>query len=515
MLANFAGLDLARLLSQRAAERRDHPFLVWAPFEAPAVAWSYARFADAAARIAGGLARRGVRSGDRVLVHLENCPETLLVRFACARLGAVCVATNPMLAQAELAARLEASGAALAVTQARYAPLFSRSALRALLVVASDGSAPAADEAFDALLADDPAPPRHADPGAIASILYTTGTTAVPKGVLWTHANALWAARLGALQQAIRPQDVYHVFLPLFHVVGLGWSVLPALWSGATVLLQSRFSASRYWDAACQHRATLGSQVLFTSRALAQQPVPEHCFRQWTDALSRADHERHFRLRIVGGWGMTEVLAQAIVGDPWGEQRSGAIGRPSCGYRLHIDDDSGQPVEPGGTGHLLVGGERGVSLFAGYDGDEAATRAAFDARGLFRTGDRVTLHEDGWIEFADRVKDVIKVGGEGVSAAEIERAVLAVRGVQEVAVVARSDAAWGEVAVAFVVASAPVPPTLAEDIVAHCQRVLAKFKVPREVILLPELPKVGFGKIAKARLRERLTDPSTQTGDAA
>lgn len=509
-MMSFAGLDLASLLDERARQRGEHPFIHWSPFDAPADTWSYRRFAESVARVAGGLAARGIGRGDRIMVHLENCPETLVARFACARLGAICVSTNALAAGPELDYYAGFTGARAAITQPSLAPLVGAHCrqLEWIAVTGTDaGTAPAPSDSFAALHGE-PLQARAPDPALAASIMFTTGTTSRPKGVLWTHANALWGARLGALQQALRADDVYQTFLPLFHVVGLSWSFTPALWAGASVVLQPRFSASRYWDAALEHRATIGSQVIFTTRVLAQQPFPrEHRFRQWTDANCIAEYESLFGLRIVGGWGMTEVIAQAIVGDPWSPQRSGSIGRPSAGYGVRILDDDGRPVAPGDTGHLSIKGVPGVSLFAEYFHDSQATAEAFDADGWFLTGDRVTLHEDGWIQFADRAKDVIKVGGEGVSAAEIEAAARAVPGVAEVAVVARPDADYGEVAVAFVVSAPGAQNGLEDAVIAHCRTSLAKFKVPREVIMIDALPKVGFGKIAKAQLRERLKRP--------
>ena len=182
------------------------------------------------------------------------------------------------------------------------------------------------------------------------------------------------------------------------------------------------------------------------------------------------------------------------------------MGRPSSGYRIFIEDDDGNPVGPGETGTLTVGGVRGLSIFKEYDNRPEANEEAFDEHGRFRTGDRVRLDEDGWITFADRIKDVIKVGGEGVSAFEVETVVAAVSGVRENAVVAGPDPNYGEVAVAFVVpAEGADPDRLKDRILEHCRASLAKFKVPREVIVVDALPRVGFGKISKVALREWLT----------
>jgi carnitine-CoA ligase len=514
-ISPFAGYDIAALIEERGRQRGDHPFIVWAPFEGAEEIWSYARFAETVARLAGGLAARGVKPGDRVLVHLENCPEALLARFACAWLGAVCVGTNAMAAGPELAYFAEATRAVAAITQPKHAAMLAQHApgLGWIAVTATDagtppapGTAPKVGESFDSLIGD-PLPRRTPDPMAPSSIMFTTGTTSRAKAVVWTHANVLWAAQLGALQQALRADDVALVFLPLYHVVGLTWSFMPMLWIGGTIVLQPRFSSSRFWPVALHHRATLASQVGFTAVALRKQEVPrDHSFRQWI--VSHHDIENLARFNVascIGSYGMTELVAPVIVGDPWAQPRPRSLGRPSLGYRIKIVDDDGALVPPGGTGRLLVGGVRGLSIFLEYDGNPAANGEAFDDDGFFRTGDIATLHEDGWIQFVDRAKDLIKVGGEGVASSEVEAVIRATEGVREAAVVGRPDAVYGEVVAAFVELDAGADEAaIRARILAGCQASLAKFKVPREIIVVAELPRIGNGKIPKAKLRELL-----------
>jgi crotonobetaine/carnitine-CoA ligase len=513
-LLPFAGQDVATLLEERARQRGDHPFLVWAPFEGAPRRWTYAQFAEDVARLAGGLAARGVQPGDKVLVQIENCPEVLLTWFACARLGALCAPCNPMATGPELEWFAQLTGATCAVTQPRLVDVLARHcrAMRFIAITQSDAGAPAQPHSaserfidFETLFGE-ALPSRPPEALAPVAIMFTSGTTSRSKGVLWTHANALWGAKLGALQQGLRTNDVYHVFMPLFHVVGLSWSVLSTLWSGATVVLQPRFSASRFWPAALEHRCTIASHVHFMTRLLAQLPVPEgHCFRQWGSSVWLPEQESHFGVRILGWWGMTELITQGIIGDPHAPQRAHTIGRPSLGYAIRIVDNEGKPVPTGQPGHLHVRGVRGVSLFAGYYGDPQATEEAFDANGWFRTGDVVIAHEDGSIQFADRAKDVIKVGGENVSAADVERIVSEVAGIWECAVVAKPDPVYGEVAVVFVTLHPDAPESVGEHVIERCRAVLSKFKVPREVIVIDEMPRVNVGKIGKAELRRRLT----------
>jgi crotonobetaine/carnitine-CoA ligase len=514
----FAGWDVAALIEARARQRGAHPALIWAPFDGRARAWSYAELAGAVARIAGGLAARGIVAGDRVLIHCENCPETVLARFACAWLGATALLSNAHLTAPELARIIAALRPRAAITQPSLAERVAQAGggLEWIALVQTDtgdARAPAAVARADdfSRLYGEPLPRRVPDPTAPAMILFTTGSTAAPKAVLWTQANLLWAGKVGALQQGLRPDDIYQVHLPLFHVVGFTWSLVPALWAGATVLLQPRFSVSRFWPAALAHRATVASHA-GTDGFLRRESVPKHSFRQWLFAWHDPERNGYFGVDGCTGWGMTEMIIPAIAGDASMDQRVLSVGRPYPGYTVRIEHEDGLPVRPGETGHLLIGAVRGLAIFQEYVDNPQAMAEAFDARGFFHTGDRVTLHEDGWIQFKDRVKDMIKVGGESVSASEVEAAVMSAGGVAEVAVVARPDAAYGEVAIAFVVLEAAGATDQAGASVAvariaqHCSGSLAKFKQPREIIIKDALPKIGNNKINRPVLRELAKD---------
>lgn len=499
----FEGLNLARLLVRQAQARPAHPFLVWAPSEGESGTWTYERFAAEVARLAGGLAARGVQPGDRVVVQLENCPEFLLTLFACAHLGAVCVPLNAMAVGPELAYFVEAVQAVAAITQPSLAqPLLELKDKLRWVAVTGEGSNLPGAQRFSSLLAE-PIPVGEHDAASPLLVLFTSGTTSRPKGVLWTHANGLWASRIGALQQRFLPTDVMQAFLPLFHVVGLSWSVLPMLWVGGTVVLQPKFSASRFWPVALQHRCTLASQVIFTANVLMEQPVPDHHhFRQWCNALWLPEQASTFGVTMLGAWGMTEMTAQGLISDPGMPPLPGSIGRPSVGYEVRVENDAGEACGPGEMGRLLVKGIPGVTIFARYWNDPDATREAFDERGYFITGDMVRVQDDGSIRFSDRRKDLLKVGGEGVSAAEIERVIRGVPGVNEVAVVGRPDAVYGEVPVAFVMKVDGEDAALRAAVLEACGVQLARFKQPREVRIVADMPRISIGKVSKQTLRE-------------
>jgi crotonobetaine/carnitine-CoA ligase len=515
----FTRQDVPTLLAFRAATRRDHPFIVWEPFEGEAQTWTYGRFHHDVGRIAGGLVRRGVKAGDRVLIHLDNSPEALLAWYACTWVGAVAVTTNARAADDELAYYADHCGAVAAITQPKFAERVATHcrSLRWVVVTATDnGAAPAhpvePGQRFETLDAEPP-PRRAPDPLAPCSVQYTSGTTSRPKAVLWTHANALWGARINAVHEDLRPDDVHLVHLPLFHTNAQAYSVLATLWAGGTAVVLPRFSASRFWPLSLKHRCTWVSMIPFCVKALMAHEVPaQHAYRLWGSAVCAPPYDTHFRVQTMGWWGMTETITHGIVSHPAWPSPPLAIGRPAPEYGIAIVEDDtvpmaeGRAVLPGGAGQLLVRGIRGLSLFQEYLGNAAATADSYTADGWFRTGDRVELLDDGSIRFGDRTKDMLKVGGENVAASEIERVILAVPGVHECAVVAQRHAMLDEVPVAFVRPAAGTPPGLAERVAAACVAQLADFKRPHAVRLVDDFPRSTLEKIAKAQLRQQLLD---------
>jgi carnitine-CoA ligase len=513
----FAGIDVPWLVALRARTRRDHPFLIWEPFDGAGESLTYGAFDERVGRLAAGLARRGLGPGDFLLLHLDNCLETILAWYAAAELGAVAVTTNTRSSGEELAYFAEHCGAVAAITQPAYAELVNRECrrLKWLAVISHDAGAPPAPgrgperaESFAGLLGDAAdRPKRPRDPRAPVGVQYTSGTTARPKGVVWTHANALWGAKVNAAHEELRADDVHLVYLPLFHTNAQAYSVLATLWVGASAVIQPKFSASRFWPVAQKHRCTWTSTIPFCTRALMEIERPkQHSFRLWGGGVSEPPSDAYFGVKTIGWWGMTETMTHGIIGEVSQPNPPLSIGRAATEYEIRILGADGRAVQPGETGELVIGGVPGVSLFKEYLNNPAATAASYDAAGFFQTGDRVTLLEDGFIRFADRSKDMLKVGGENVAASEIEQVILGIAGVREVAVVARPHRMLDEVPVAFVIRQPDAPADVAETILAACRQKLAGFKVPAEVRFVDEFPRSTLEKIAKAELRKLLRD---------
>jgi carnitine-CoA ligase len=516
-LTPFDGTDIWALLAARAAARPDHRFLRWRPFRGPGGEWRYAEFLRDAECVAAEFWRSGVRRGDRVLIHTNNCPEMLLTWFACARIGAVAVSTNAKLSSEELSYVAEKVGPVLAVTQADLANLVLAAcpSYTPLFVAPGDGDAlmPPLDDRiqnFAALLNTTvSAPERQVDLTlSPLAIQFTSGTTSRPKGAVFTHANALWGARVGAAHMGLNEDDISLVYLPLFHIVGLSWITLATLWAGGTIVLQPRFSASRFWPVSVECGCTFTVMMRFCLTALDRQEIPNHRYRLWNYGMLDPALGQRYRVRTNASWGMTEVVTEGTISEASLPCALGGIGRPAPEYQIRIVDDDGQSVGPGAIGHLEVRAQRGVGLFLEYYDDPAGTEAAFTGDGFFRTGDLVVQVEDGSLRYVARAKDMLKVGGENVAAAEIERVIAGVDGVREAAVVGKPHEFLTEIPVAFVLLEEDVVDRdgVLAAIATACEIKLASFKRPREIRFVHELPRSVNEKVAKRELRRIMAE---------
>src|SRR5262245_30676558 len=234
----FSGMDVAGGLAERAARFGARTFLVWEPGSGIAGRWSYAEFAAEVERVAAGLAARGVGRGDALLLLLDNSPAFLFCWFACARLGAVAIDTNTRYSSDELAYALERTGALGIVTHERLLPRLEGVAGGRWCVAIDEETGTCLELRGDTTLL----PAHLPDPAAPLCIQFTSGTTSRPKAVIYTHANALWGARVGASHARLRADDVCLVYAPLFHTLALSWQMLSSFHVGGTVVLLPKFT---------------------------------------------------------------------------------------------------------------------------------------------------------------------------------------------------------------------------------------------------------------------------------
>ena len=515
--------DIPGLVAHWAAATPDHPALVWSPREGAGRRWTYAELLTDVHRLAAGLAARGIVQGDKVLIHSENCPELVLAWLACATLGAVGVTTNTKSVGAEMTYFAEHTGAVAAITQPQYAAMVAEAApaLRWIAVTADNsGDAPTVDEAahgfeaFDALFAAEADwTPRPAEPMLPFGIMFTSGTTSRPKAVVHTHANAVWASRTGPRNIDLTTDDTYIVFLPFFHVNAQSWSFFSVLGVGATAILMPKWSQSRFWPVVVEHGVTHTSVMPFVIPTLMSPDKPEHhTLRVGVFGLIVPDLERMTGIAIYAAYGMTETVTHAITGKPAERLPARSMGHVTPGYEIAVvDKETGELCTDGRTGELWLRATRGIQLFLEYYRNDEANATAFED-GWFKTGDMVKMGEGGNVFYQERDKDLLKVGGENVSAREVEDLVLSHPAVQSVAVVGKTHEFLDEVPVAFVI---PMPgdhdeAAVEAEVIAACTEHLAGFKVPRAVYFVDEFPTGTLDKILKNKLREMANErPAT------
>lgn len=464
---------------------------------------TYAEQLDRLRRTAAVLHAAGVRRGDRVHLQTGNRPEFYDIWFATALLGATLVPTSPQSTADETRYVLADAAPVVSIVAPDQLPA-TRAAAAGLpvTVLALDG----ADSIETRAATADPTTVRETEPADPAAILYTSGTTSRPKGVLVTHANYLAVGHAVARHLAVTPADRWLVALPLFHANAQYYCTMSALVTGASIVLAPRFSASNWGRQAADHAATLGSLFAAPIRMILARPRPPAAVRlravlfaqNLTDEQA-ARFERQFDTRLLQLYGMTETVLPPTMNPDSGQRRWHSIGRPLPGVTLGVVDETGAPVPPGNPGELLVGGVPGQTLAAGYLNRPDVTEATFGG-GWLRTGDLVRADPDGFLYFVDRTKDMIKRSGENISAGEIERVVNEHPAVLECAAVGVPDPVRDE---AIVVCVVPRPGHRADpgDLVEWCRARLSAYKVPSVIEVVDTLPRTSVGKIRKDVLR--------------
>jgi crotonobetaine/carnitine-CoA ligase len=510
-LVQMHGQDVPWLLEHWAEQKGSHDALVWSPASGQRERWTYAELWRDVQRVAAGLRDRGVGKGERVIVHSENCPEMLVSWLGCATLGAVAVTTNTKSVPDELAYMITHADAVAAIVQGRFSSILRKAGpqLRWVAVI-DDEEGPTDDDgslphlAFADLQTEATWVRRPAEPLLPSGVMFTSGTTSRPKAVLHTHANAIWASRSGSRVIGLADDDCYLVYLPLFHVNALYWSFFSVLGVGATCVLMPKWSRSRFWQVVADNGVTHISLMPFVIPELERADRPATRLRMATFGRNLPGLEERTGIRVTTAYGMTETVTHAIAGLPGERGPFHAMGRVNPGYEvLVVDPETKELSGPGDIGELWVRGTRGIQLFLEYYGDPVATAAAF-SEGWFKTGDLVWMAEGGTLFFQERDKDVLKVGGENVSAKEIEDRVLSIPGVASVAVVGKAHDFLDQVVCAFVIRTPDAPPEafLREQIIDTCRERLARFKVPRAVYFVDSFPTGTLDKLLKNKLRE-------------
>ncbi|MHC0505421.1 class I adenylate-forming enzyme family protein [Achromobacter aegrifaciens] len=471
---------------------------------------SFIQLREAARAFAAGLQARGVKPGDRVFVFMGNTAEYVPLWMGLMLAGAVIVAGNIHLTAPEVAYQLEHCQPALALVEPAHEALV-REVCAGMeqapdIVPVKRGSLgqEGLSGALAAASADYRAPELCSDD--LAQILYTSGTSARPKGVMLTHANLLWCGQAGAANSGIGRADRVFNNKPLFHA-NCQETVLSCLTAGATAVIGERYSATRYLRQLIEHRITICSLSGMLCRTLLNQPATPfdtaHQVRYAGYAINISEAEiaafiERFRIPLRNGYGQSETMLYITLQPHASPSAYPSIGRATPDREVFVVDDDNRPVAVGAVGEIVVRGRPGRTLTLGYYRDPAATQAVFEG-GWLHTGDLGYQDAKGNFFFFGRKKEVIKRAGENISAAEVEEALMGHPAVRDVAVVGIPDPVRDQSVKAFVVLHAGHQAD-ADAIKTYCAGRLAYFKVPEHVQFMAELPRNASGKVQKRAL---------------
>lgn len=473
------------------------------------VVLTYRDLDDRATALAAALLGAGFGVGDRIATLTGNSADHVVLFFACAKAGFVLVPLSWRLSPRELAQQLDTSDPSLLLVEDEFAALADAALERLAHSVARGGLGAhgiegevvppirrAADAVIQRAVRDD-------DP---LLIVFTSGTLEQAKGAILTHANCFWTNLSLSRTAEITSGDTVLAVMPQYHVGG--WNIQPLLawWMGATVVLERTFDPDRVLKLIADRRITTMMGVPANYLILAQHrsfaetdlsslahalvggaPMPEPLLRVW--------HSRG--VALTQGYGLTEASPNVLcLPDEDARSRVGSAGKPYPHIEVAVSDPvTGERFTGACTGELLV---RGPGVFAGYFRAPEATRAAL-RDGWLATGDLVSRDAEGYYRIVDRLKDIFITGGESVAPAEIEGVLFGHPAVADVSVVGVPDERWGEVGVAWVVVR-PGVATDETDLLGYCAGALAKFKVPRRILFVTEIPRSASNKAMRRTL---------------
>jgi fatty-acyl-CoA synthase len=459
----------------------------------------------------------GVRKGDRVLALLFNTHELIETMFACAKIGAIFVPINTRLSVDEVEYIVRDASGHVFLYDERLEQIAEGIRERVdhvlySICIGKDGGA--ATFSYEELRSRFPAeePTFEVNHDDVHMIMYTSGTTGNPKGAMLTHGNTQWNAINCINFLPIEEKDITYAVAPLFHIGGMSVFTTPTLYKGGTVVLCDKFDPKTTLETIEKEKVTTIFLVPAMWLAIMQYPNFE-------------DYDiRSLRLNISGGapcpltvieffqqkgipfyegFGLTETAPfVSVLDDRNSIRKKGSIGKTPIHTEARIVDPMDRDVPVGEVGELLV---KGPNVFVGYWNKPEATKEALK-NGWFYTGDLAKMDEEGFLYIVDRKKDMIISGGENVYPVEVEQIIFRMPNVKEVAVVGVPDEKWGESVKAYIVLSDPTKKITLEDVQQFCDGKLARYKIPKNMEIIDQLPRNATGKVLKTVLRKSEKD---------
>lgn len=466
---------------------------------------SYAAFHSRIQTVGGWLASRGIGPDDVVAVLMKNSPAFLDIAFAASHIGAIFLPINFRLASDEIAYIVENSGARLLIADEEFRASAAGPAPIVLVDVTAQSNATRLGPGAK------PAEAHRRRASDLMRLMYTSGTTDRPKGVMLTYGNIHWKSVDHVLALGLSRDTRLLVAGPLYHVGALDLPGIAVLWQGGMLSILRDFDAAQCLAAIEADRldgAWLAPVMTTSILTLPDRGRYDVSSLRWAigggektpEARIRAFSQYFTNARYIDAYGLTETCGGDTFMEPGLEiTKIGSTGRAVPHVKIEIRDDMGHRVVPGENGEICL---RGPKVTRGYWKDPEKTAAAFFGD-WFRSGDVGYLDEDGFLYLTDRKKDMIISGGENIASSEVERVIYELPQVREVAVIGMPDQRWGERPIAVVVLADSAALEL-PDLTEHCRQRLASFKVPKQLIIRDSLPRNPSGKVLKRVLRAEL-----------
>ena len=483
--------------------------------------FSYAQMNARVNRAAGLLQSLGLENGDRVALLLYNGHEFIEAFFAAAKLGLVIVPLNWRLTPSELGYIIKDSGARALLYDVEFAEnavalkTGSEEASAVDYWIEVRGQANSFANNYDELMAsqgeEEPVVNTFGDDNLF--IMYTSGTTGLPKGAVHTHNTVFWSIINYSATAGMYYEDNHLVFLPLFHVAAL-ISTMTATYNGNTLVVMRSFDPVKSWKILIDEKISTSFAVPAMLNFMLQVPDFENydwSLMRWFmsgGAPLSVETIRAYKkvgIDVTQAFGMTEACGSVcMVTGEEGMRKAGSVGKPYFHTELRIVDEEGEDVAPGITGEIIV---RSATVMKEYwNMPETTAEAIRD--GWYHTGDVGIADEEGFVTIKDRIKDMIITGGENVYPAEIELLLVQHPEIVDAAVIGQKSEKWGESPFAVVVRKSE---SLSEaDVLTHCESGLARFKLPKGVVFVDELPRNSTAKVLKTELRERYPGPAPE-----
>lgn len=468
---------------------------------------TYRQFEGKVLRLTNLLQVKGIKKGDKVLLHLPNGSGFMISWFAILSLGAVMVPTNILSPKEEMKYLVSHSESKLIITEKSYEEKFASFNLPILFSrLSPEEQGESLENGIEKSEVPSILPDIHSKDEA--AILYTSGTTSKPKGVVLTHHNYLHTGYEMAKKLDYTESDRVFIVLPMFHGNGQYYMAMPALHAGASIAITESFSASQYMKQAKRLSATVGSLFSAPVKMILKKEYDpldrdnELRLIIYAQALTDEQYKEfktRYQVELRQLYGMTETIAIPLM-NSHEEKDHISIGKESCGYLVELRDDEGKAVTDGEEGEITVFGTPGTTLMKEYFNNPLATEETLRENWLY-TGDMARKDPDtGLFYFVDRKKDMMKRSGENIAAGEVEAVLNEHKAVFESAVISIPDPVYEEEIHAFVILKEDVE-TADEELLEWCRERLAKFKVPQKVHVTTDFPRTSVGKIQKHQMK--------------